>query len=131
MLRNHIDPIAIRLLNRVTNATGAKYVISSSHRKHVQSLEQLKKYFAGFGLTGEVIGSTPISDNGHRGTEIQEYFGKATIPGEVTHYVIIDDDSDMLDYQKKFNFVHTSNQEGYSYENYKQTMNILSSKEAL
>lgn len=130
-LFNHIDPVAIRLLNRVTDETGAKYVISSTHRKHipygpdgVRDILRMKQYFSGFGLTGEVIGYTPDSNSGFRGNEIA-YWLEHSCTEEVTHYAIVDDSSDMTEYQKDHHFVHTSCDEGFTLENYKELRYIL------
>lgn len=129
-LFNHIDPIAVKLLNRVTDVTGAVYVISSTHRKHIpdplgngRDMALMKKYFADFGLTGEVIGYTPCSDSGFRGAEIGYWLGHTSL--EVENYAIIDDSDDMLDFQKEKYFVHTNVDYGFSFEDYKKTLRIL------
>jgi hypothetical protein len=61
-------------------------------------------------LPGEVIGITPnltygrgFSDHTPRGVEIQQWLDEHP---DVTNYVILDDDSDMLEHQMK-NFVVT------------------------
>lgn len=129
-LFNHIDHIAVKLLNRVTDVTGAVYVISSTHRKHIpdplgngRDMVLMKKYFAGFGLTGEVIGYTPCSASGFRGAEIAHWLKHTNV--EVEKYVIIDDSDDMLEHQKKEHFVHTDVDYGFALNNYKDTLRIL------
>lgn len=127
-----IDPIAVALINRLTDITGAKLVISSTHRKHIpdplgngRCLVAMQKYFDNFGITGKVIGYTPCSSTGHRGTEINEWIcNEREHSDELTHYVIIDDDSDMLESQMPF-FVKTNAYEGFGYHNYKDTLRIL------
>ncbi len=126
-LRNHIDPIAVKLINRVTEEFDIKFVISSTHRKHIpdRNLVKMQKYFDDFGLTADVIGFTPDSPSGHRGTEISHWLGKHP---EVDIYAIIDDSSDMEKYQLPF-FVHTSTEEGFSFMNYKQLRRIFNADE--
>jgi hypothetical protein len=124
-LYNHIDPIAVALINRLTTETNAKLCISSTHRKHVKNyennLEDLQLYFRMLGLTGEVVGATPCLSSSFRGSEIAYWL--LSHP-EVTSYVIVDDDSDMLESQKEF-FVHTNNEDGFSYANYVQAYSLL------
>ncbi len=127
---NHIDPIAVKLLNRVTDKSGAVYVISSTHRKHIpdsagngRDIQRMQDYFNKFGLTGKVIGYTPCSRNGHRGTEIDTWLADNHSP-DINKYAIIDDDSDMFEYQKPY-FVHTSQEDGFMYKHYKELIKIL------
>jgi hypothetical protein len=100
-----IDGKKVRLLETLTQATGAKVVISSSWRRGL-SKDYLGLYLKCFGLTAEVIGSTPTDlhcreeyvqlheEFGHtmRGWEIQEWLKGHP---EVSSYVILDDESDM------------------------------------
>lgn len=89
-----IDPKAVEQLNRITDATGAKLVISSSWRILFRDREQklfdlLKRH----GVTGEFIGTTPL--NGvRRGFEIQDWLD-TNKDMNVSKFIIIDDDSDM------------------------------------
>lgn len=133
--RNHIDPIAVKLLNRVTEGSGAKYVISSTHRKHIpdplgngRDMIELQKYFAMFGLTGEVVGYTPVDSKGHRGREIDQWLQDNNHWAKVKNFAIIDDDSDMLETQKPF-FVQTSQEDGFLYKHFKLLCSILDYKD--
>lgn len=130
----YIDPIAVHLVNRVINLSGANLVISSTHRKHIpdllgngRSLVAMQKYFDKFGIIGKVIGYTPDSRNGHRGTEIKQWLdNERDHSGSITEYVIIDDDCDMLEEQLP-HFVRTDNYFGFSYQNYLDALRILNS----
>lgn len=88
-------------LKWIIEETNAKIVISSSWRMNglsiMQEMWQYRK------LAGEVIDVTPYINNCKRGEEIQLWLNNNT----VSNYVIIDDDTDMLDIQKN-NFVCTS-----------------------
>jgi hypothetical protein len=111
-----IDPNAVIQLNRITDATGAKIVISSTWRLG-RTLEQLHEFCAKVGITGEIIdktlhfGGNKLGYSFPRGCEIEwwletkdfqrinwsrekqlEYIEKS----EVKNYIILDDDSDML-----------------------------------
>lgn len=95
-------------LRWVIDQTGAKIVISSTWRlsgeKAIMDMWDFRN------LPGEVIGITPnltygrgFSDHTPRGVEIQQWLDEHP---DVTNYVILDDDSDMLEHQMK-NFICT------------------------
>jgi len=98
-----LDPDCVARLNKITNATGAKMVISSSWRILFDDVELLAKYLHSEGVTGEIIGKTPRFAKSYirgemtygRGLEIQEWLSEQPV-GEVESFVILDDDSDML-----------------------------------
>lgn len=103
-------------LRHIVEQTGAKIVISSTWR--FAGLEKMKQMWKDRNLSGEVIdvtidcyqligeGKFEHYDEVERGHEIQEWLDKHQT--EVTHYVIIDDDNDMLQSQRG-NFVRTAN----------------------
>lgn len=99
-------------LERIINETGAKIVISSSWRH--SGLQKILNMWKFRNLPGEVIGVTPdlyrrVDFEGERkmvrGDEIQAILDQQP---EITNYVILDDDDDMLSGQIG-NFVQTSN----------------------
>lgn len=99
------SPRCVSLLNELTDSTGAKIVVSSVWRlgKTVEELQELCK---AIGITGEIIDKTP-SFNEHwsmRGNEIYSWISSNSdivgSPYEFRRYVILDDDSDMLLWQK-------------------------------
>jgi hypothetical protein len=94
------DQFAVFNLNRITDATGANLVVSSSWRSGY-SLEALKELLKKWGVTGEVIGVTPdhtvSTTRGlyvatERGHEIQAWLDAHP---EVSEFIILDDDADM------------------------------------
>lgn len=133
---HRIDPVAVRLLNRITDVNPeVKYVISSTHRKHIpdplgngRDMKEMRRYFSLLGLTGEVIGYTPCSHNGHRGTEINEWLASNSTL-DISHYVIIDDDSDFTEDQKDYHFVHTDGHWGFGYEDFRTVLRLLECKQ--
>lgn len=88
----NIDPRAVERLNRLTDATGAKIVVSSTWR----SDSNLQEVFNLVGIKEPIHDITPYMRSRHRGSEIQEWLDKQTEP---YRYVIFDDDTDMLDSQ--------------------------------
>ena len=117
-IQDWVLPKAVEHLNRITDATGAKLVISSTWRLG-KTLSELKEMFARVGVTGEVISKTERGEcswhhrlgakecyQGHRGAEIHDWLTQKVPPGErVESFVILDDSSDMLPYHDRH--VHT------------------------
>jgi hypothetical protein len=95
-------PPCIAALNRITDMTGAKIVLSTSWRwgkNPPTAVELITKW----GATGEIIGQTPILETVWkpdsklwvevpRGREIQAWLDEHP---EVEKFVILDDDKDM------------------------------------
>ena len=94
--KNQMDPQAVSLFNKITDATGAKVVISSTWRlaffKSAYPLRQLQCCMESYKLTGEVIDYTPQLNS--RGQEIQAWLQYRR---DIEKFIIIDDDSDMGD----------------------------------
>lgn len=86
-----------------------KIVISSSWRMS-RSVEELKELFKSELISSRMIDKTDSFSN-IRGEEIQKWLDEHP---EVTHYVIVDDDSTMTE-QQKDNFVKTSPLHGFQY----------------
>ena len=88
-------------LKWIIEQTKAKIVISSTWR--FSGLEVMQEMWSKRELAGDVIDVTPHIDICKRGEEIQYWMDN----NKIANYVIIDDDTDMLDSQKN-NFVQTS-----------------------
>jgi hypothetical protein len=108
-------PEFVENLGRIIEETGAKLIISSSWRH--MGLERLNRMWEQRGYPGEIIGITPDLRWGTpeeklepgekkyvRGDEIQAILDQYY---QITNYVILDDDNDMLVSQLG-NFVMTS-----------------------
>lgn len=126
--RWNIDSEKCKLVKRICDETGAKIVISSSWRK--SNLEYTMKQFSkeSFLLYDYVVDVTKrLSISGSasitipRGVEILEYIESHD---SITNYVILDDDTDMLLWQRN-HFVHTSTYEGINEKNVEQAIKIL------
>ena len=107
------DPEHIKWLNLIIEKTGAQCVISSTWRNGCSSL-MMWRFLYLLGFKGKIIGNTPRLSDSYRGTEIKawlnEHEDKETkykdYPegsmcrihmGKVESFVILDDDSDMVD----------------------------------
>lgn len=124
------SPKCVSLLNQITDVTGAKIVVSSTWRLG-KTVEQLQIKFKEMGITGEVIDKTCQLNHldGYRGNEIIKWVkDNEDLTGHFYYnlksYVIIDDDSDMLLWQKD-NFVHTDGQKGLTQADAYDAINIL------
>lgn len=94
------EPNSVQELKRILSATDAKIVISSTWRK-LGSIETLREVFENWDISPDLIlGATPITDRGHRGTEIRHWLQSFTRNGKVVDkWIAIDDDSDFHDDQ--------------------------------
>jgi len=127
-------PVSVRFLEYIIEQTGAKIVISSTWR--MNGLDEMKKMWKERQLPGEVIDVTPIlhrlpiykkiehlswEEKYERGREIHAWLEAHP---EVTDYVIIDDDNDMLKTQQS-HFVKTDPQTGLDRALAEKAMYIL------
>lgn len=102
-----IDPESVENLNELIENTGAKVVISSTWRLG-KGIEELQAILEKKGFKGEIIGKTPVGCGCcQRGNEIHQWLeDNRDIVGESSHdYIILDDDSDMLYWQRN-NFIN-------------------------
>lgn len=111
-----IDPKKVELLNKITESTGAKIVVSSSWR----SYSGLQTVFTIAGIKEPVYDQTPRLSGGHRGQEIQQWLDKH----KCDKYVILDDDQDFFDSQLPY-FVHTDWKVGLTENDVNKAVNIL------
>ena len=93
-----IDKDKILLLNEFCEETKSKVVISSTWRIG-RTIEELKEMFLRIGATFEIIDKTGKCCSGIRGVEIYNWINKN--PEKEINYVIFDDDSDMLLWQRE------------------------------
>jgi hypothetical protein len=100
---SEIDITSVNNLNNLCDETGAKIVISSTWRH--SGLEYCKDVLEKVGFTGEIIDITPTHESRLRGLEILDWIkSNEELIGDryynFTEYVILDDDSDMLYWQR-------------------------------
>lgn len=112
--RERFDWVAVALIRKLCEETGASIVLSSSWRI-IHSVKECAN-----GLDLPIFDRTP-SLAGCRGTEIHAWLSEHP---EITHYAIVDDNSDMLPDQKT-HFVQTDEREGLSMTNWADLKRIL------
>lgn len=108
---SHFDNDNINALNKISESTGAKIVISSAWRM-LKTLEEISTLFNKVGINAEVIGSTEslhykdTYELAPRGLEILKWIKDhhRTLKEGLKNYVIIDDENDILDIQDKHFF---------------------------
>ena len=110
------DEECCALMRELIRQTEAKVVLSSTWRLNDKSNELIKEY-AGI----EIYDKTPRKPYEIRGVEIQEYLDTHK---NITNYVIIDDDRDMLESQN-LNFVPVSNLVGFTINDFNIAKSIL------
>lgn len=116
--RGQVDSQCVSFLNKITDETDAKIVISSSWR-FIYDFETLKDILkVKNNISGRIIGITPILDeyfSGEnpipRGIEIEEFLKKIRTSQDIESYVILDDMFEILYTQKK-NFFHINDEVG-------------------
>lgn len=109
-----LDPAAIRVLNAIVERTEAVVVVTSTWRIGEPRVK-LSDWLRAAGFEGCVLGQTCRILGAKRGAEIQDWldFEKKhphSRLGPVTHYVILDDDTDMEHLYDKL--VHIDDLEG-------------------
>ena len=94
-MRAKADADCVAMLNRITDATGARIVVSSTWR--CLGVRRVKELLRLWGVSGRIIGCTPVLGSVDRGEEIQAYLDEyKKMRGAVSSFVILDDDDDML-----------------------------------
>jgi hypothetical protein len=129
-----LDVNAIEFLNSLIKSTDAKIVVSSTWRL-TKTIEELQSILYRNGFEGEVIGKTKDLRRGEdsdcilRGNEILCWMkDNPTVLGQpyydYKNYVIFDDDTDML-YWQKDNFIKTDPYVGLTPTNVYKAKKIL------
>ena len=96
-----LDPDCVVRLDRLVAAHDAKVVISSSWRQLLEP-STIARLLARRGFRGEVIGATTTSNaltptrKTQRGDQIAHWLATASVTSDVTSFVILDDDEDMV-----------------------------------
>lgn len=127
-----ICPDNVKALNRITELTGAKIVITSTWRLgHTDN--GLRELFNEAGITGEMVGQTAVLDvvSGQydlpRGCEIDQFI-QTMDRGLVDTYVILDDDADML-YKQRDNFIQVNGKYGLTADEVLKAIDILNKED--
>lgn len=83
----------LKRLQRIVEETGCKIVLSSTWRKDEYALRRLKRVLKYRNIS--IMSCTPVLHNSIRGLEIAMWLNS----NNVSTYAIVDDDSDMEDWQ--------------------------------
>ena len=107
----YFDPIASSNLQYILEELpDVQVIVSSAWRKH-KTLSALQEIFeVNHILADRMIGTTPVSEEGYRGGEIETYLKDHP---EITDFVIIDDDTDMNPYMNRL--VKTDSRNGLTF----------------
>jgi len=106
---NQLDELCVERLNRLTDATGAVLVISSTWRETLVKTGQfgaLRLHLSNQGVTGRVIGHTPVTFGKLRSHEIDLWLEAKKDTLGVESYVILDDDLGFFGGHKPDRMVH-------------------------
>lgn len=118
-------PIAISNMEELMRRMPDLKIVVSSTWRMGRSVEELKIVLASSPLMANaVIDKTLVFHEEPRGKEIKAWLDKHP---EISHYVIVDDDSDMLKEQREY-FVHTSGLHGFQYGDMLWAERILNGK---
>lgn len=122
----NFDPDNWKWVEKLINDTDSKIVLSSSWRNYdVQNTINEFKYTGFDPITKYLIDVTPFSFERHRGKEIETFLKNTKL--DVENYVIIDDDTDMLNEQLS-HFVYTDYNVGMTEGDYLKAKSILNGK---
>lgn len=116
-----LDRVAVRRLNRLLDASGAKVVVSSTWRMG-RSIVELQRVLDSYGFTGEVIGRTKVLST-YRGYEIRQWMVDTRLAIDIESFVILDDDSDMVDLLDRL--VQTTHMHGLCDRHVREALELL------
>lgn len=133
---DYLDPIACKLVERLITEFSARVVISSTWRI-THSKREMYQLFrcAGHHIIAESLHTRWATPNlkglsgfpCQRGKEIEASLSEIENVEFVTGYVILDDDSDMLEYQMPF-FVKCDVYDGLGFLGYERAREILAKR---
>lgn len=122
--RAKADPDCVAALNKITEATGAVFVISSTWRYF--GIMQVKESLASWGVTGKTISITPRFDDQpqefRRSAEIA-YWLNTNERYDVESYIILDDEQD--DGTPTERFVKTVFEDGLTMQHAEMAIQLL------
>ncbi len=113
----------VERINKITDKTNAKIVLSSTWRKSFNNLDECQEKLDSMGFKVEVIGMTPVLPkiDIERGDEIQSFINMVDF--EIEKFIIIDDEADMCHLLKYL--VRTDYEVGITDENVEEAIKRL------
>lgn len=126
-LMRTLDPVGLAMIRRLCSMFDMKVVISSTWRR--EGHDFVRSCFCAAGYPDLIPLDSRIwctdTKGKTRGDEIERYI----LDHDVDKYLIIDDDSDFYEYQKKFH-IKTDGLNGLMYDHFKQAAEIMGKKES-
>lgn len=120
----HLDPVGVKLIESLCDETGAEIVISSTWRVY-HDYQSMLAIFMNAGMAAPNLHTQWKTRDEKkirgRGNEIDQWIKDHNFQGS---YVIIDDDSDLLEYQKPY-WIACNADDGLSWTGYKKALKIL------
>ncbi len=113
------DVDAVREMNRLTEATGAKFVLSSSWRRN-ERVKSMQRYMKSQGLVGELLDFTGIRRDSDRRLEILDWLDHQS---ERPEFVIVDDEYDFLELEARR--VQTHMETGFTAEHCDRALQLF------
>lgn len=120
-----LDPVGIQMLGILLRDSGAQLVLSSTWRFHndKHSMTAILQNAGLYDVPWHPVWATPAKmDRMSRGQEIQEWLDENG--GDLTSYLILDDDRAILEHQKPF-WIETSMLDGISFMGFDRAKKIL------
>jgi hypothetical protein len=123
-----VDPLAVGLVNHLTQATGARLLLTSSHRSGFaegcgfgspEHLARLSLYLAALGLRAPLHGVTPVLHR-PRGEEVAAWL--AAQDADAPRLALLDDSADYLAGQP---LVRVDPEHGFSFSNFVAASRLL------
>ena len=93
-----IDPYMAFLVGKIVLDTGCEVILSSSWKHSKEGIDEVEKRVC------KILGTTPDSENGFRGDEINMWLAQRT---DIGRFAILDDDSDFYPEQIPYLFKTT------------------------
>lgn len=119
------DADAVREMNRLTKATGAKFVLSSSWRRN-ERVKSMRRYMKSQGLIGELLDFTGIRRDSDRRREILDWLDHQSVRPE---FVIVDDEYDFLELEARR--IQTRKETGFTAEHCDRALKLFSHERAV
>lgn len=120
------NPMSVALLDYFLFITGSKIVVSSSWRHgSVEDIQNTLREEFGLVRVNRVIGQTPrFNTQVVRGVEIEHWLKN----NKVDNYIILDDESDMLEHQMN-HLIQTDMKHGFGVDEFHKAIDFLGFKE--
>jgi hypothetical protein len=122
MWKTQIDRRAVRRLNRIVRATGARIVVCSTWRL-IHPVGRLRRLLRDRGFVGSVIGATPDIEHAARGMECAAWLARHRRP--IESFVALDDMDDYEPMMSRLVRTSTFRRDGLEDRHVKRAIQLL------